>query len=363
MTASPATIPAGIPAADPAFPEAQAPGSDQVPPATADDERGDRGRRRKVVLLLLLLGMFIALLLLAIWYLLFRQPLPLPPIPATQVPHYTSTLYGVDRPMGVAVNAAGDRIYVAQSAADNRVAVVLDAQGNKLTEMLPPLSTGTEHAPVYVAVDPLSGEVYVTDRPTGDIYVYDANGAYLRQFAPTVPRNGFQPLGIAFDRAGNLYVTDLGGNPASVVEFDRTGTVVRELGRTDGLDFPNGVAIDNNGYVYVTDSNDGRLLVYDQNGVLAARVGRGAGAGNLGLPRGVGVDGNGRVFVMDTSGQACFVYRQAQPGQARLDFVGTFGAQGVSNGQFMYPTGLAVDGTGRLFVADTANGRIQLWNY
>jgi DNA-binding beta-propeller fold protein YncE len=356
MTASPAA---------PSIPEAQPiPGSDELPPATADgEEEEDRRRRRKVLLLLLLLLAFLALMGLAIWYLLFRQPVPLPPIPATQVPHYTSTLYGVDRPTGVAVSASGDRIYVTQSAAGNRNAIVLDANGNKLAEMLPPLSTGAAHAPVYVAVDPINAEVYVSDRPTGDIYIYDAAGTYLRQFTPTVERPGFQPMGMTFDKDGNLYVTDLGASPAAVVEFDRTGNVVRTLGEADGLDFPNGVAVDGNGYVYVTDSNNGRLLVYDRNGVLAARVGRGAGAGNLGLPRGVGVDTNGRVFVMDTSGQAGFVYKQAQPGEARLEYVGSFGSQGVANGQFMYPTGLTVDSRGRLFVADTSNGRIQMWNY
>jgi len=104
-------------------------------------------------------------------------------------------------------------------------------------------------------------------------------------------------------------------------------------------------------------------MVYDKDGKLVGYVGRGAGEGNLGLPRGLGTDGAGHVFVMDTSGQAGFVYKQFQPGQDRPEYVGTFGSQGVSNGEFLYPTGLAVDGRGRLFVADTANDRIQLWNY
>jgi sugar lactone lactonase YvrE len=135
------------------------------------------------------------------------------------------------------------------------------------------------------------------------------------------------------------------------------------MGKDDALNFPNGVAVDASGYTYVTDSNNGRLLVYGTDGVLKARVGRGAGAGNLGLPRGLVVDSAGHVFVMDTSGNSGFVYKQYTEGQDRLDFVGNFGEQGVQNGQFMYPTGLGVDSKGRLFVADTANDRIQVWNY
>ena len=112
--------------------------------------------------------------------------------------------------------------------------------------------------------------------------------------APTCARSrprwsatGSSPWASPSTRTGNLYVTDLGAAPPTSSSSTGPRAVVRELGAADGLDFPNGVAVDGNGYVYVTDSNNGRLLVFDANGVLQARVGRGAGAGNLGLPRGV----------------------------------------------------------------------------
>ena len=357
MTASPTTAPS--------IPEAQPlPSADEVPPTgiAGDGEEEDPRRKRRALILLLLLGILAFLLGLAIWYLLFRQPVPLPPIPATQVPHFTTAFYGVERPTGVAVNAAGDRIYVTQSGS-NRVAVVLDGSGNKLAEMLPPVSTGTDHAPVYVAIDPLTSEVYVTDRPTGDIYIYDAAGTFQRQFTPAQPSAGWQPLAVAFDKAGLLYVSNLTGETPTIEVYDREGALVRTLGAAENMNFPNGIAVDDAGYVYVTDSNNGRLLVFDTDGNVAGRVGRGAGAGNLGLPRGVALDQQDHVFVMDTSGQAGFVYKQLQPGEDSPEYVGTFGTQGVSNGEFLYPNGLAVDGRGRLFVADTSNGRIQLWNY
>jgi DNA-binding beta-propeller fold protein YncE len=343
-------------------PAAPAPDAGEIPPTgvVGDGETEDPRRKRKALILLLLLGILAMLMGLAIWYLLFRQPVPLPPIPATQVPHFATTIYGVERPTGVAVNAAGDRIYVTQ-AGNAGVASVLDANGAKLADMLPPVSTGTDHAPVYVAVDPITTEVYVSDRRTGDIYIYDANGTFQREFVPATEQPGWQPMGLSFDKAGNLYVTDLGS--AQVLEFDREGKVTRMLGGTENLNFPNGVAIDDAGYVYVTDSNNGRMLIYGQDDTLVATVGRGAGSGNLGLPRGIAIDGQGHVFVIDTSGQAGFVYKTLQTGQARPDFVGTFGVQGVGNGEFLYPSGLGLDNRGRLFIADTSNDRIQIWNY
>jgi len=332
-------------------------------PAPEVAEPDDRRRRRRLILLLLLFGLLVVFLGLLLWYLIFRQPLPLPQIPTTPVmPGYATSYYGAERPTGVAVASSGDRIYVTETDGA-QTARVFDARGNELGTLEPPASTGTEHVPVYVAIDPLTEEVYVTDRPTGSIYVYNRDGVFQRAFRPPAELEGWQPLGIAFDAAGTLYVTDLAGLAPQVVVIDRTGALARTLGATDRLNFPNGLAVDAAGNLYVADSNNGRLLVYDPSGKLAAQVGRGVGVGNLGLPRGVAIDGRGRVYVVDTTGQAVFVYGVLEPGAERLEYLGTFGTQGVEDGAFEYPTGGAVDGRGRVYVADTINDRVQVWSY
>ena len=351
MTASPAVTDL------PPFPEA-----DTTPTDHTIDEPPER-RRRKAVVLLLLLGMFVALMGLAIWYLLFRQPIPLPVIPGEVVmPGYATAFYGAQRPMAVAVNAAGDRVYIGETAGDN-TARVFDGQGNELARMEPPLSTGTDHAPVYLALNPVTNEVYVSDRPTASVYIYDAAGTYQRTFQPPAEIVRWQPLGLWFDSAGNLFVADVGSSPNVIRQFDPSGKQVRTIGESAGMSFPNGVATDAAGYVYVADSNNGRLLVFGQDGSLVAQIGRGSGKGNLGLPRGVAVDGQGRVYVVDTSGQSVFVYGTYQEGSSRLEYLGSFGSQGASDGAFAYPNGIAVDGRGRLYVADSANNRVQLWSY
>jgi DNA-binding beta-propeller fold protein YncE len=335
-------------------------------PAEADESPDqERRRRRRKLLLLLVLGALLAgLSLLAIWYLIFRQPInPLPPIQSAAVmPSYTTSIYGIKRPTGVAVNRSGDRIYVTETGGAH-LARVFDAAGNELARLEPPASTGTDHVPVYLAIDPLTGDVYVTDRPTGSIYIYDADGRFLRAYRPAASLDGWQPLGITFDPAGNLYVTDLAGPTARVVVLDRGGKVVRTIGVGDKLSFPNGVAIDPPGNVYVTDSNNGRLLVFGPTGDVAATVGRGVGEGNLGLPRGAVIDGQGRLYVVDTSGQAVFVYGLLDPKVERLAYLGFFGGEGVSDGLFEYPNGIAADGRGRLYVTDSVNDRVQVWSY
>ena len=341
------------------------PGSEGLAPddTGAADEVPPEKRRRKAILLLLLLVGLIALLGLTIWYLLFRQPIPVPTIPGeTIMPRYVTSIYGAARPEGVAVTASGDRVYVGETAGDY-TARAFDAQGTEVAQLVPPVSTGDSHVPTYVAVNPTTGEVYVSDRPTGSIYVYGADGAYLRSVERPTDAEGWQPLALSFDSAGNLFVTDVGQVPHRVRELDPTGKQIRVFGQDAGMDFPNGIAIDPAGFAYVTDSNNGRLLVFDQAGAIVARVGRGTAAGSLGLPRGVAVDGTGRVYVVDTSGQSVSVLRQYVEGSQQLEFLGSFGTQGVSDGSFVYPNGIAVDGRGRLYVTDSANNRVQLWSY
>jgi len=334
------------------------------PVAAGASEEEERRRRRKRGLLLLLLGFLAMLVTIVIWYLIFRQPIspPIPLIPESQIPTYATAVYGAQRPSGVAVSPSGDRIYVTQSEG-SRVGLVFDAGGNKVGTMAPPESTGTQHVPVYVAVDPLTSEVYMSDRMTGAIYVYDRDGAYQRTFTLAEPRQGWQPLGLAFDAKGNLYVTDLSGPFQKVLVIDRTATVVRRLGENDKLSFPNGVAVDGAGNVYVSDSNNGRLLVFGTDGQVRAQVGRGAGQGNLGLPRGLAMDGQGRVFVADSTGQGVFVFRSPSGDSQRLDYFGFFGGEGIADGTFEYPNSVAVDARGRVYVADTFNDRVQIWSY
>jgi DNA-binding beta-propeller fold protein YncE len=342
-----------------------------LPPEAVDGEPTAEGtpeeekrRRRKKALLLLLLGLLAMLVTIAIWYLLFRQPIPtpIPVIPDMKLPAYSTSIYGSASPMGVASSPDGSRIFAAQTGGD-RVVGVYDASGNMVATAKPPETTGGDHVPVWIAIDPLTSEVYVTDRATGQVYIYSQEGVYQRTLTLAQPVPGWQPVGVAFDAAGLLYVMDLSGVGPKVQVIDRSATIVRTFGENERLSFPNGLAVDKDGNVYVADSNNGRLLVFGPDGQVAAQVGRGAGEGNLGLPRGVAVDDQGRVFVGDATGQGVFVYRTLKADQRRLDYLGFFGGEGVGDGQFAYPNGVAVDGRGRVYVADTANDRIQIWSY
>jgi DNA-binding beta-propeller fold protein YncE len=325
----------------------------------------ERGRRRRQVLLLLLLVGLGALLTIGGWYLLYRKPiseLPVPGITVADVPHYSYSIYGVVAPTGVAVNPDGSRIYATQTEGDEQV-IVFDVSGRQVGSLKPPATESGAHVPVYVAINPVNGDVYVSDRPAATVYVYSADGAYLRAFDPGLDLKGWSPLGLAFDAKGDLFVTSVGAPFQAVHEFGPDGTFIRTFGTANAFNFPNGVAVDANGNVYVADSNNGRLVVFDRDGTQLGVIGRGVGAGNLGLPRGAAIDDSGRVYVADLSRQGVQVYRVLAAGETNPQHVGEFGEGGSGDGAFRLPNAVAVDARSRVYVADWRNNRIQVWTY
>lgn len=361
-TAPPAATP---PEAAP--PEAAAPAPPAATPSEAAPPPRDRHRRRKLAVLGILAVLVIGFGLLATTYLITRKPITELPmiqeIVREKLPHYAFSIYGAAKPIGVAVSPSGDRIYVTESEGEHLV-VAYDGKGNRVGTLKPPASTGPNHVPVYLALDPVGGDVYVSDRPAGSIYVFDRDGTYVRTFEPKDRQFvGWQPLALAFDAGGLLYVTDVAPPYHRVLAFNRDGTLVRSIGRPGQFSFPNGVAIDDRRNVYVTDSNNGRLLVFDPNGKQIAVVNRGVGEGDLGLPRGAAIDDSGRLYVVDTANHIVQLYHVVTQKAARLTYIGAIGSEGRLDGNFEYPNGVAVDVRARVYVTDRENDRVQVWSY
>jgi DNA-binding beta-propeller fold protein YncE len=265
--------------------------------------------------------------------------------------------------MGIAVSPSGDRIYVTETEGE-RVVRVFDGKGNPVGTMGPPSTTGTEHVPVYLALDPQNGDVYVSDRPTGSIYVYSGDGVFRRTLRPRDPKlAGWQPLGLAFDAQGQLWVTDFSGPYNRVHAITRDGQVVRTIGEPGMFSFPNGVAVDASGNVYVTDSNHGRLMVFDPAGKQRSLIPQGSAAGDLGIPKGAAIDDSGRLYVVDTTAHQVQLYRVLGEGDRQPKYIGSFGVEGVGDGGFEFPFGVATDARSRVYVADWNNNRVQVWSY
>ncbi|MDR2482474.1 MAG: hypothetical protein LBD08_02450, partial [Treponema sp.] len=172
------------------------------------------------------------------------------------------------------------------------------------------------------------------------------------------------PRGIKIDSEGNLYVADSGNNRICKIDLLNFMTGVPGA----DLSSPSGVALDSAGTIYVADSSRHRIQKV-MAGVLAEII---AGDGTSGFADGTGTaarfnypsdivaDSVGNLYVADTYNNCI---RKITPAGVVSTIAGD-STQGANDGtgtaaQFNWPTGLAIDSAGAIYVADTRNHRIR----
>ncbi|MFC1920128.1 hypothetical protein ACFLYQ_00205 [Chloroflexota bacterium] len=284
----------------------------------------------------------------------------MPEVVREAAPDYLFSIFDIDTPLGIAVDPGGQRLYVTQSQG-NRNTIVFDTDGDQMMILSPPGTTSAGRNPSYVAVNWL-GTVYISDRSRHAIDMYDCKSRYLGTFTPKDdPGISWSPLGLAFDSKGNLYVTDVTDMRHRIMVFNPSGELILEFGSSGKAEgqfyYPNDIAIDSSGRIYVADSNNLRVQVFTDEGQLLGQFTR-SGEETLGFPRGIDIEEN-YLYVVDTFSHMVRVYNI----ETGVRPVFSFGRQGLGNGEFDLPNGIAVDLNGRLYIADRENDRIQVMGY
>lgn len=300
-----------------------------------------------------------------------------------------------NEPSGVAVDGSGN-IYVADSY--NTTIRKIAPDGTVSTVAGTPGSAGTVDG--VGAAAQFFIPTGVTIDGAGNLFVADAYNATIRKVTPdgtvstlagTAATRGSadgtggaaefnQPLSVAVDSAGNVFVADTANStirkvsPAGVVTT--FAGIAGSSGFTDGIgtaaqfSSPEGVAVDGAGNVYVADAGNNSIRKIASDGTATTLAGSNLNSGSkdgtginawFASPQGVAVDSGGNVYVADAGNN---LLRKITPAGVVTTLGGAAGVTGSTDGSgsaalFNWPSGIAVDNTGIVYVADSFNNTIR----
>jgi hypothetical protein len=240
-------------------------------------------------------------------------------------------------------------------------------------------------SPMGVTVDG-SGHLYVAEydnnkirkiTPAGEVTTLAGVGYFGSTDGPGTVAMFRRPSGVAVDGLGYVYVGDTSNHkirkitPEGVVSTlagSGTSGSTDDTGTAASFKQPYGVAVDGSGNVYVADSGNMKIRKITPAGVVTTFAGSGAfgsddgigTAASFGWPAGVAVDGSGHVYVSDSNKHKI---RKITPAGVVTTLAGS-GAAGSDDGpgttaSFYAPFSLAVDGSGTVYVADRTNNKIR----
>jgi sugar lactone lactonase YvrE len=274
----------------------------------------------------------------------------------------------LDSPAGVAISGAGD-VYIADT-------------GNGAIRRVTPDGTITTvsglslFSPFGVAVDS-SGNLFVSDYTAGSVYRKDTAGS-----VSTIADGLGGPRGIAVDSDGDVYIAEY--SMQRVLRITPSGQISTVAGGGtadpgDGgqataarLSSPAGVAVDSRGNLYIADRGDERVRKVSSNGVITTIAGTGQGGytgdGGAGSsaqiydPHGVAVDSQGNVYIaLEMNGSIRMVNSAGIIYTIAGGWSHDLGDGGPAiDARLESPQGVAVDGQGTIFIADTYNHRIRM---
>ena len=309
-----------------------------------------------------------------------------------------------DRPSGVAIDSLGN-LYVADTNNNRIRKIAPQNDGTVMVTTFAGSTKGDRNGPGTSAQFYYPSDVAIDS--TGNLYIADTNNNRIRKIAPqndgTVmvttfagSRDGHddgtgtqaqfsRPHNVVFDSSDNLYVADswndrirkiTPGGEVSTFAGSSQGFANDTGGRAE-FDYPSGVAIDSSGNVYVGDSNNDLIRKITPNREVSTLAGSGTAGfrdtvnstkAKFNSPTGVWRDSSGNLYVADRTNHRIRKITKSGSDDSATYTVSTIAGTGTAgfmdhyagtSARFDDPTGVAVDSSGNVYVADSDNHRIR----
>lgn len=261
---------------------------------------------------------------------------------------------GMISPMAVCTDGA-QRVFVADSGA--QVVHVLDLTSRRHERWAPTEPGARFIQPVGIAWDD-SGRVLVSDSQASRVVALTSEGKLAGVLGQGSLR---RPCGLAVDpRTQRIFVADAGAHQIVVLNPD--GSESARMGERGGgpgqFNYPTNVAFDGAGRLYVSDSLNFRVQVFDTALRPLSQIGRkGDMPGYFAQPKGLAIDSEDHVYVVDANFEAVQLFDR----QGAL--LMNFGREGSGPGEFWLPAGMFIDPRNRIWIADSFNRRVQVFDY
>jgi DNA-binding beta-propeller fold protein YncE len=213
--------------------------------------------------------------------------------------------------------------------------------------------------PYGIAVDS-KNNLYVADPKIGAIFIFNTETREVELIKNRTHAHFVRIIGLAMDEGDRLFVSDPGLR--HILVFNAAHKAEDVI--TDGVVRPGSLAIDReNRQLYVSDVELDQVLVYDADTLKLKRKMGTTGhnheltsLGDFAKPTGLAVDEEGNLYVADTLNNRIEIF------DADGKFISTFGKAGDGPGYFARPKGVAIDGDGQIWVADGMQDRVQVFN-
>ena len=210
--------------------------------------------------------------------------------------------------------------------------------------------------PTGLALDNRSGTMYIADAKDGTVSAFSLQGVPKSRY-------GFHeelknPLALAVDKQGNLYVSETDGGPIKIIS--PKGEVTKfELPTEEGAKppKPGRMTFDRDGSLYVVDRENNRILVFDKDRQLKLKIGgTGDKRGQFKKLEDVAVDRQGRIYALDSTGYPVQVFDK------KGKYLYRFGYRGEGDEDISFPAGLFVDQNDQVWIVDRGQHALKVFD-